>query len=196
MSPCISLRQTDAHTQRARHPHKTKWLLLFCHFVYVVHIIAISLFYISYASWLLLFKCLHFLTNSPQLTLLLHCHLPLPAVDLNLSHCGQTSLWNFPQDQTTSFCFYNVGNGLVSEALIFSQHYGKEMAVRWRLKALRSIHFLITTPDAPPQSDWFQYPDMGSNCLRVTRLIEHYLLINERYQQLFCFNEGVDSLSQ
>lgn len=37
-SSCISPKQTDGYTQRPRraHTHKTKWLLLLCHFVYLV----------------------------------------------------------------------------------------------------------------------------------------------------------------
>lgn len=49
---------------------------------------------------------------------------PCPAIDLTLAYASLSlwakSLWIFPQGKATWVCFYNIGNGLVSEALISS----------------------------------------------------------------------------
>lgn len=56
------------------------------------------------------------------------------------------------------------------------------MAVRWRLRAWRSIHILITTPDEPPKSDWLHHPGTGGVSQGSTLLIEQCRATEERYR--------------
>lgn len=111
---------------------------------------------------------------------------PLPYRSQSLQHTPHSqkkSLWNFPQGEATWVCFYDVGNGLVSEELISSQHYGKEMAEPFGRYTFSSQHRMFFR-----RLDWFYCPGTGSNCHWATLLIEQYQATKDRWQGLFDFH--------